>query len=242
MSRTRSNPLPKQLSLSVHLNDEATFDNFFIREGQVNAQVVATLKYQLQPMGEQFVFLWGATGVGVTHLLQASCLKAQQEGACSQYLPLTELVGYDPEQLLEDLERLDLVCLDGLQAVQGLPEWERALFRFFNVMRDSGRRLVMAANCGPRELSVNLPDLQSRLNWGLVYQVQPLRDDDKCRALQMRARARGLELSDEVAQFIMHRVSRDLHELFECLHRLDDASLAEQRRLTIPFVKQTLGL
>lgn len=241
MVSATSKSSPQQLSLGVHLNDDATFENYFALEGQSNALVVSALGHQLEVYGEQFIFLSGAPGVGVTHLLQAACHLAGERGKRAQYLPLEELQQHEPSQLLDGLESLDLVCLDGLQHVLGQAEWERALFNFFNSMRDTGRRVVMAATKGPRELKVVLPDLQSRLNWGLVFQVQPLDDLSKQVALQNRAKARGLELTDEVAQFIMHRSPRNTHELFTSLQRLDDASLAEQRRLTIPFIKQTLG-
>lgn len=236
-----SDSLPKQLPLGMSLNDNATFDNFYVSQGSVNAQAHHALRQQLSPLGEQFVFLWGGAGVGLSHLLQAACLEAESQGLLAQYLPLAEITGADPERLLDDLDQLDLVCLDDLHVMAGKSEWERALFSFFNRMRDSGRRLLMAANASPLELHVALPDLRSRLSWGLVFHVQPLTDAEKKLALQMRAKARGLELSDEVVLFILHRASRDMNELFNSLDRLDKASLTEQRRLTIPFVKQVLG-
>jgi DnaA-homolog protein len=118
----------------------------------------------------------------------------------------------------------------------------QALFNLYNRIRDAGKLLLVAAVIGPRELPVKLPDLASRLQWGLTLQVHSLDDQDKQQALQLRARARGLELSDEVAHFIIQRLPRDMNELFWQLNRLDHASLAEQRKLTIPFVKKILGL
>ena len=89
---------------------------------------------------------------------------------------------------------------------------------------------------------MGLADLASRLRSGVVMQVAGMTDFEKQAALQLRAAARGLELGDEVAQYILHRAPRDTNELFYYLNRLDDASLAEQRRLTIPFVKRVLNL
>ncbi len=236
-----SQTLPQQLSLQVHLEDDATFANFYAPPNHANAQIVTALQQSLLPMGEHFLFLSAAVGSGVTHLLQATCNYAELQGRSVQYLPLDEFANLPPEPLLERLESVQLVCLDNVQAVMGLPQWERALFRFYNMMRDLGHVLVMGADCGPRELPVQLPDLQSRFCWGLAFQVRPLDDEGKRLALQARARARGLELSEEVAQFIMHRAPRNMQELFSVLQRLDQVSLAEQRRLTIPFIKQTLG-
>ncbi|MYM65004.1 DnaA regulatory inactivator Hda [Pseudomaricurvus sp. HS19] len=236
-----SQTLPQQLSLQVHLEDDATFANFYAPANHANAQIVTALQQSLSPMGERFLFLSAPVGSGVTHLLQATCNHAELQGRSVQYLPLDEFANLPPEPLLERLEAVQLVCLDNVQAVMGLPQWERALFRFYNMMRDLGHVLVMGADRGPRELPVQLPDLQSRLCWGLAFQVRPLDDEGKRLALQARARARGLELSEEVAQFIMHRAPRNMQELFSVLQRLDQVSLAEQRRLTIPFIKQTLG-
>ena len=232
----------QQLSLGVSLNDDATFDNFYTRAGSGNAQVLEILRRQLQPGGEVYVYLWGGAGAGLTHLLQAACHACQSRGLTAQYLPLRELVGFAPQSLLEGLEAVDLLCLDGLQAVVGQAQWERALFHLFNRLRDNDKRLLAGAHCNLGQLPVGLADLASRLRSGVVMQVAGMTDFEKQAALQLRAAARGLELGDEVAQYILHRAPRDTNELFYYLNRLDDASLAEQRRLTIPFVKRVLNL
>lgn len=233
---------PQQLSLGVTLNDDATFDNFHAPPGSANAQASALVRAQAEGGGEQLVFLWGAPGVGLTHLLQAGCHRAHDSGLSFQYLPLEELAEVEPRHLLEGLEALDYICIDGLEAVAGKADWEEALFHLFNRVREQGRRLLLAANRGPHQLPINLADLRSRLQWGMTWQLQPLDDADKQQALRQRARARGLELSDEVAHYILQRVSRDMDELFRSLQRLDQASLAEQRKLTIPFVKKVLSI
>ena len=233
---------PQQLSLSVNLNDDATFDNFYAPAQTHNAMVVQGLRAQLDGSGDAFIYLWGAPGCGLTHLLQAACHQAQSAGMSVQYLPLRDLVGYAPDELFAGLGSVDLVCLDCLPSVAGRADWERAIFHLYNQLRDQGKRLLVAAEHSPRELALMLEDLRSRLQWGLTYQVHSLTDEDKQQALQMRARARGLELSDEVAQYITQRLPRDTNELFWQLQRLDHASLAEQRKLTIPFVKKVLAI
>ena len=234
--------LPQQLSLGVNLNDDATFDNFYAPASSHNAMVVKGLRDQLDDSGEAFIYLWGSSGCGLTHLLQAACHQAQSLGLSVQYLPLRDLVGYAPEELFAGLETVDLVCLDCLPTVAGRPDWELAIFTLYNQLRECGKRLLVAAEHSPRELALTLEDLRSRLQWGLTYQVHSLDDDEKQQALQMRARARGLELSDDVAQYIIQRLPRDTNELFWQLARLDHASLAEQRKLTIPFVKKVLAI
>ena len=233
---------PEQLSLGVTLNDDATFDNFYAPEGSGNAQALAHLRAQLAGAAEPLVFLWGTTGSGLSHLLQACCLAAQDSGLNFQYLPLAELANVEPAALCEGLDAMDGVCVDNLEAVAGNLGWEQALFHLYNRLRDQGRCLVVAATQGPHQLPLALADLRSRLQWGVSYQLTPLDDADKIGALRQRAQARGLVLSQEVAQYLLQRLPRDTKALFQCLETLDRASLAQQRRLTIPFVKSVLRL
>ncbi|WP_227368123.1 DnaA regulatory inactivator Hda [Halomonas sp. M20] len=226
-----------QLSLGIGLRDDATFANFLSRGNETAA---ATLKRQLDPSGESFVYLWGASSSGRSHLLQAACHAAGAQDQRALYLPLNEL-GHFPPHMLEDIERLDLVAIDDLDRVIGRKRWEEALFHSFNRLRDANKRLVIGASAAPRQLNVALADLASRLAWGTTFHLQRLDDQGRFEALQLRARVRGMQLSDEVTRYILHRGPRRLDELFRLLERLDRASLSAQRKVTIPFVKQTLN-
>ncbi|PAV69418.1 hypothetical protein WR25_17057 [Diploscapter pachys] len=77
------------------------------------------------------------------------------------------------------------------------------MFHLFNRLRDSGRRLLLAASSSPRELPIKLADLKSRLTLALIFQMRGMSDEDKLRALQLRASRRGLHLTDEVGHFIL---------------------------------------
>jgi DnaA family protein len=91
-------------------------------------------------------------------------------------------------------------------------------------------------------LNINLPDLESRLNWGTTFQIRSMSDDDKAEALVKRAKMRGLTLTEEATRFLLSRVSRDMRALLDILDKLDHASIVEQRKLTIPFIKTILNL
>ncbi len=233
---------PEQLVLGLSLSDEATFANFFAQPQSENALVVSSLLHFLKDPQEHFIYLWGASGSGVTHLLQAVCHQAQEKNLSFQYFPLCELVDYSPEELCRGLDQLDLTCLDGVETIIGRPDWENELFHLFNRMRSAQHKLILTAKAPARELAIQLADLSSRLQWGLTLHLHKMSDTEKQSALQLRAKARGLELNDEVAQYLIQRLTRDTNELFQQLQRLDNASLQEQRKLTIPFVKKVLGL
>lgn len=226
-----------QLPLAIGLRDDATFENFYPGD---NGQVIGLLQAQLTDVGEQAILLWGGDGVGCTHLLQAAYHDAETRGLGAIYLPMEDLVAYDTD-ILDGLEQMQLVCIDHVQTIAGNQAWEEALFHLYNRLRNMNVPLLLAADTAPSHSSLVLPDLVSRLSWGMVLQVKPLGDEDKSLALQMRAKKRGFELGGELAHYILQRAGRSTGELFELLDKLDQASLSAQRKLTKPFVKEVLG-
>lgn len=229
---------PQQLPLGIGLRDDCTLETYYSGDNQ---QMLKHLQMVAKANGEQFTFLWGKEGVGRTHLLQGVCNDASRAGQGAVYLPLAELRDNSPK-LVDGLERLNVVCIDDVDAISGNSAWEEALFHLFNRLKAANHHLVVAANCAPASLSIKLADLKSRLAWGVTYQIQPLDDDQLVAALQLRAKQRGLELSQEVGLFLVRRALRAMPHLYELLDKLDRASLAAQRRLTIPFVKSVLDL
>jgi DnaA family protein len=220
------------------LRESARFGSYF---SGANREAVAGLRSVAEGGGEPFICIVAPVGLGKTHLLQAACHRAAERQRTASYLPMAGLAGLSPE-LFSDLERQDLVCIDDVQALAGLGEWERGLFDLFNRVRDRTGTLVVAGDRRPDRAGFTLPDLVSRLSWGVTYALKPLPDEDVSRALVYRAAARGLELPGETAAYLLKRIPRDLPSVFDLLDRLDEASMIEQRRLTIPFVKSVLGL
>ena len=227
-----------QLPLGVQLRDDASFEGFMAGP---NTEVVACLERMASVSAGGLVYLHGSRGSGKTHLLQAACRSARQAGQSAAYLPLTEFAA-DESGMLEGMGRLNLLCLDDVQAVCAEQDWALLLMRLCEEARQNQLSLVLAANKAPGQLAAALPDLKSRLAWGLVFALQALDDEERLRALQLHARARGLQLPAEVGQFLLQRSARDLPALMHMLTQLDTASLAAQRRLTIPFVKAVMKL
>ena len=217
-----------QLPLQLQLRDSATFDNFLEEGNELALQA-------LRAGGGESLYLWGPPGCGKSHLLQAAC----HASPTAVYLPLGGIEGAQPA-LFDGLEAIPVVAIDDLGVIAGDPEWEIALFHLYNRIREAGGRLLCAADHSPAALGLALPDLVTRLGWGLVFRLQILSDAGRRRALQRRARRRGFELPDEVADYLLRRQPRDMNSLFVLLERLDEASLAAQRRLTIPFVRGLL--
>ena len=227
-----------QLPLSLKLRDDAIFDNFFIGE---NAQLIATLKKFIFDKSEQFIYCYGEDGVGRTHLLQSCCHAANENGRSLFYLSLATYPELSTD-IFEALEDYDCVCIDDVDAIVGNEEWEEALFHFYNRVRENNTQLLVSAKIPPQQLRCILKDLQSRLIWGLVLEIKKLSDENKIQALQLRAQLRGLQLSEDVAHYLIHHYSRNMRDLVSALEKLDQASLAAKRKLTIPFVKASTVL
>lgn len=228
---------PLQYTLAVTLPDDETLDSFYAAE---QSAAVAFLKHYLQqPQQANPVYLFGASGSGKSHLLYASCVHAQEQGLTSQLLTLDECRQLSP-RLLDDLEQLDLVCLDNIQAVAGDLVWQTAIFDLYNRMVEQGKALIIVGNQAPPQLGFRLADLVSRLQACTAFQLRLLTDEDKQRLLQQKARLRGMELPDEVARYLLNHKDRDIRALVLILDKLDKASIVHQRKLTIPFVKDIL--
>lgn len=227
-----SSNLRQQLPLRVGLRDSATFANFFTGSN-------AAASHALQLQNEPFIYLWGTGGSGKSHLLQAACHAVTEVGGVAAYLPMGELSAMPP-QMLEGMEQMALVCMDDVDNIVGNADWEKALFHLYNRMRDNGRHLVVAGQASPSALGLKLPDLVSRLSWGPVYQLQTLNDEEKAAALRLRATQRGMEMTPDVANYLLSHAPRDMHALFALLDELDEVSLAAQRKLTIPFVRKLI--
>lgn len=228
-----------QLALAIHLNHQATLEDFFWGS---NTLLQQQLTLSLQEQGEHFFYLWGDDGVGKSHLLQGCCHAMSGRNLSAAYLPLALLKEWGPDSI-EGMEEQSLIAIDDIETIAGDKAWEEALFHLYNRVRDNNHTLLLiAGKHAPTSAGIQLADLRSRLAWGLVIQLNELQDELKIRALQQHAHERGFELSDSVALFLINRCARSMHTLYDVLDRLDEASLAAQRKVTIPFVKSVLGL
>ena len=214
---------------------DASFTNFVVTEANA-ASMHALQQWLQQPTGGVF-YLFGADGVGRSHLLQAAC-----RDTSAIYLPLPELKNENPAAVCEGLEQADIVCLDDIDEVLTEPSWCEQLFHLYNRLLAADKKLLVSACTSAAALRCVLPDLQSRLSWGGVFRLHPLDDMGAAQALKIRAHERGFNLDDDVIAYILTRHARDLDTLFALLHTLDLNSLAEHKRITIPFVRRFLDV
>lgn len=227
--------MSRQLPLALRYPPDQRFETF------VGAPAGALAQLQALAAGSGgWLYLDGGPGTGKTHLALAACAWAEAQGRGAAYLPILAAAG----RLAEALEALDgpgLVALDGLEAIAGGADDELALFDFHNRARAAGVGVLYAATSAPATLPLVLPDLRSRLAQCTRIALRPLDDDGRAEVLRLRARRRGLQFDEAAISWLLRRAGRDLAGLAAQLDALDRASLAAQRRVTVPFLREVLG-
>ncbi len=222
-----------QIPLQFGLAEEFTFESFHPGNQPL---LLPACRALAEGEGEQQIYIWGPRRCGKTHLLTACCHNAVSLDNRIAYVPAGMITEKDS---LLGLDELDLVAIDD---VEQLPrDGELALFNLINNMRLSKGSIIIASNTTPSKTEFRLIDLVSRLSWGPVFHLERLNDDQIMEAFKQRAVTLGLNLPDDVADYVFYRQVRDLGSLTACLSQLVDAAMVSKRRLTIPFVKDVLG-
>ncbi len=223
-----------QLLLDIAPDRQPTLDNFVVGR---NLELLSALRHALAgSSSERCFYVWGGTGSGKSHLLQA-CVRAaldMQQNAIYAHgsVPPQSLDMGAAVVAVDDVEQLVASAQNGDAAQIGL-------FNLYNQMRDSGGMLLVSGKESPLHLKLR-DDLRTRLGWGLVYQVHVLSDEEKAQALVQHAHTRGFVLPAEVTQYLLRHGRRDLPSLMAVLDALDEHSLRLHRAPSVPLLKEVM--
>lgn len=223
-----------QLALSVALSDRQDFEHF---HPGPNGTVVRTLRDLLDSGHGSSLLLHGPAGSGKSHLVQALLKEAKESQLSAATLDASDL-----ERPQRGLETSALLCCDGLDAEPLTDASALALIRLLDARKSRAVATLITCRKPAAQLVLPRPDLTTRLAAFASFGLKPLSDDDRIELLRLRASSRGLHLSHEVAQYLLKHLARDIGALLTAIDTLDAASLAAQRRLTVPFVHAALGL
>ncbi len=216
----------KQLALELASPPAPTLDNFVVGE---NAEVLAALRALVRGGGERFIYVWGGSGSGRTHLLLAVMQAMREAGRAVQL--------YAAGVVPDAQAGANVVGVDDVQRLAASAQIE--LFNIFNKLKDDSGVLVVTGDVPPARLQLR-EDLLTRLAWGLVYEVQALSGSDRRAAMRDYAAARGFELPDAVADYLLVHAPRDLHTLHVMVDWLDRLSMEQKRAITVPLAREVL--
>jgi DnaA family protein len=204
------------------------FDNFF--PGRNVEAVSALQSFATGRSAEHFIYLWGERGCGRSHLLRAAVAAASSRGIIGRYVaagePLPAVDSGVRTLAVDDVEKLDAQA-------------QLEFFHLYNALRDRQGAVLVVGNVAPARLQLRA-DLLTRLGWGLVFQVHALSDDDKRVALKRHAAARAFDLREEIAEYLLRHLKRDLPSLMTVVEALDRYSLETKRPITLPLLRELL--
>jgi len=220
----------EQLVLALAAPEAPRLENFL--PGR-NAELVGLLpSFVAGGVDVTGLLAWGAPATGKTHLLNAAVALARTHG-------LAAVLITHPLELDDAPKR----ARGAFYAIDRIDEADVAaaarIFTLFNTAKEYGGR-VMAASRSPLASLPLREDLRTRLGWGLVYEVQPLADDEKPAALAAYARERGFALGADVIDYLLRHGKRDMRSLLATLEALDRRSLAAKRPVTVPLLREWL--
>lgn len=217
----------RQLILDIRPDAPPSFANYLPGDNLEAFQAVRAMAAGAS--ADTILYLWGPAGAGRTHLLRAAVGAARAAGIESAYVAADQGLPDEPASLL------------AVDDVQGLSDGgQLALFNLINAAREGAGRVLAAGDAPPARLPLRA-DLSTRLSWGLVYGLVPPSEADKLMALTERARARGMELPDEVARYLLRHCRRDLPNLLAQVDALDAYSLSLKRPVSLPLLRELLS-
>ena len=222
----------KQLVLPFFQSTQLNFENFYI--GENNLELVESLQEWLGSDFPKVFYLWGDSGTGKTHLLNASlnsCLGP------AIYLPLKEFEEIEP-RVFDNLEKIDTVAVDDIDAIAGDNKLEAKLFDLLNKVILSEGKLIVTGRQHPNKQCFKLNDLVSRLCSGLLYKVSLLADEERKKALTLLSVKRGMSIEPKYIDYIMRHYQRDMKNLMLIIDKLDKVSLSEGKPVSLNLIKQ----
>jgi DnaA family protein len=225
---------PKQLTFPWNKSFHSSFESFYV--DPQNEQLISSLK---NISINENIYIYGLKNSGKTYLLQSLCNEFSKSNKSSLFLPLIDVIKYGVE-IIDSIENMDLVCIDGLEIISQNKEWEIGLFNLINNALQTGCRLVFTSSSEEGRINFSLADLDSRIKKFQSYEIFPISDEHLFKALKKISNLRSITLGEKEAQYLITYTKRNIADLVNILESLDQLSMENKRRITIPLIKELL--
>ena len=246
-----SSAAPVRRTSESGLNAKYTFDSFVIGSSNRFAHAAALAVAEAPAQAYNPLFIYGGTGLGKTHLMQAI---AQYVGEHSSDLSvryvtsetfMNDFINSLRDKRIEGFKQryraYDLLLVDDIQFFEHKERIQEEFFHTFNSLYEAGSQIVISSDRPPREISTLEERLRSRFEWGLITDIQPPDLETRIAILRKKVAADGIEIADpQVLTFVAGRVSTNIRELEGALTRVVAFSSLTGRSMTVDLAQDVL--
>ncbi|MCC5877688.1 MAG: chromosomal replication initiator protein DnaA, partial [Candidatus Sumerlaeia bacterium] len=197
------------------------------------------------------LFIYGGSGLGKTHLMQAigHCLYERDNRLRVTYITseqfINNFINAIQNRTHVDFRAMyrncDLLLIDDVQFLQGKERTQQEFFHTFNALYDAGKRVVVTSDRPPKELATLEERLRSRFEWGLLVDIQPPDLETRIAILRKKAKQEGVNLSSDVIHFIAEHITENIREIEGALKRLHMAASLHDCQIDLERARTILG-
>jgi chromosomal replication initiator protein len=242
---------PRERGVETGLNQKYTFDLFVIGSSNRFAHAAALAVAEAPAQAYNPLFIYGGTGLGNTHLMQAVAqYVAEHSGDLSvRYVTsetfLNDFINSLRDKRIEGFKQryrtYDLLLIDDIQFFEHRERIQEEFFHTFNSLYEGGAQIVISSDRPPREISTLEERLRSRFEWGLITDIQPPDLETRIAILRKKVKTDEINLSDpEVLTFIAGRISSNIRELEGALTRVVAFSSLTGRQMSVELAQDVL--
>ncbi len=234
----------------LKLHPDYTFENFVV--GPSNRLAQASCVAVSQSPGNTYnpLFLYGNSGLGKTHLLHAVCYEAKKrsDGAVIQFTGCEDFVNRFIRGIQEgnmagfqrQFRNVDMLVIDDVQFLREREQSQEEFFHTFNALYNNGKQIILSADSPPGQIPSLEERLISRFNWGLVTRIDPPSYETRVAIVQKKALLRGLDIGDEIAEYIARKVHANIRELEGALTTIYAVAMTTDKPITLELAQRAL--
>jgi len=250
LPKPKATPIRQNINSPENLNRSYQFDSFIV--GPCNTLAHAASYAISQRLGKVYnpLFIYGGTGLGKTHLLHAIGNEAKKQTKNVQVRYVTtdrfmhefiSSIRFDKvHKFRERYQKIDLLLLDDIQFLSNKEQTQEAFFHIFNTLHQNHKQIVLSSDTFPKEINGLQSRLKSRMEWGLIADMQTPDLETKIAILNKKAEHNGLSLDDDVAVFIASRITSNIRTLEGALVRIEAFSTLTNQPITLELARQVL--
>ncbi len=242
-TRKKSARRAQRRGVELKLHPDYTFDDFVV--GPSNRLAHASCVAVSQSPGNTYnpLFIYGNSGLGKTHLLHAVCCEARGKSdkaviqflSCENFvnrfiraIEVGNLAGFQSQ-----FRTVDILVIDDIQFLREREQSQEEFFHTFNALYNNGKQIILSADCSPVELPSLEERLVSRFGWGLVARIDPPSHDTRVAIVQKKAHLRGLNISEEIAEYVARKVHANIRELEGALTTIYAVAITTNKQITL---------